>query len=266
MWITVWTMWTVYKLDAISSGLYCSFSAYHRLTEGVFSMRERRVFPIVRFLFSLAVTVSCFVVFVGAIIRAEEAVASTAAAFTVCIDAGHGGMDGGAVGTDTGVVESTLNLKVAKLLKSKLEARGVKVIMTRTDENALGKTKGADMQRRGEILRDPSVDLVVSIHMNIFSDRGVSGAMAYYMAGSQEGERLAQSVIDSISAATAQKPRAANPGDYFVVRECAAPAVLVECGFLSNPADEQKLQDPAHQQTLAKAIADGVMAYMGVGA
>ena len=181
---------------------------------------------------------------------------------TIIVDAGHGGMDGGAVGTDTGVVEAGLNLSVALRLKEALEAQGITVIMTREDGDALAETKQADMQARREILRRADVDLVVSVHMNKFSDRSVAGAMAYYMQGSAEGEALAQSVINSVCDAIGQKRRAANPGDYFVIRECAVPAVLVECGFLSNAGDEKRLQDAAHQQALADAICAGVLAYM----
>ena len=79
---------------------------------------------------------------------------------------------------------------------------------------------------------------------------------------SAEGEALAQAVIDSVCDAIGQKRRAANPGDYFVIRECAVPAVLVECGFLSNAGDEKRLQDAAHQQALARAICAGILSYM----
>ena len=171
-------------------------------------------------------------------------------------------MDGGAVGTDSGVVEAGLNLSVALLLKEALEAEGVVVIMTREDGEALADTKRGDMEARRDILRRSDADLVVSIHMNKFTDRSVSGAMAYFMQGSAEGEALAQAVIDSVCDAIGQKRRAANPGDYFVIRECAVPAVLVECGFLSNAGDEKRLQDAAHQQALARAICAGILSYM----
>lgn len=215
------------------------------------------------------VTAACAVAMLGLVrtLQQREAQAdadamdATAAAFTVVVDAGHGGADGGATGIDTGVVEAGLNLTVARLLEETLTARGVCVIMTREDEHALADTKRADMEARREILREQAADLVVSIHMNKFTDRSVSGAMAYYMQGSADGEKLAQCVIDSVCDAIGQRRRAANPGDYFVIRECAVPAVLVECGFLSNPEDEKKLQDEAHQRLLAEAIADGVMAY-----
>ena len=186
---------------------------------------------------------------------------ATADAFSVVVDAGHGGFDGGAVGTLTGVIEAELNLCVAKLLEEELTARGAVVVMTRADGMALGKDKDKDMARRREIISDPSVDLVVSVHLNKFTDRSVSGAMAYYMQGSDAGQALAQAVIDRVTDAIGRDRRLANPGDYFMIRECTAPAVLVECGFLSNPKDEQLLQDAAHQKALAAAIADGVMAY-----
>ena len=86
--------------------------------------------------------------------------------------------------------------------------------------------------------------------------------MAFYMKGSAEGERLAQLVIDGVCNAVSWPLRAANPGDYFVVRECACPAVLIECGFLTNAEDEKLLMDAAYQQKLAAGITQGVLAYL----
>ena len=183
---------------------------------------------------------------------------------TVVVDAGHGGADGGAVGNDTKVQEATLNLAVAKMVEERLQESGVRVRMTRTDDQALASDKAADMQRRREMLNAEDVKLVVSIHMNSFPDRSISGAMAYYMAGSGEGQQLAQTVIDAVCDSIGRNRRLANPGDYFVLRECSSPAVLVECGFLSNSEDEMLLQDADHQQKLAIAIADGVMEYLNI--
>lgn len=186
----------------------------------------------------------------------------TADGFTVVLDAGHGGQDGGAIGNDTGVAEAGLNLAVAKLVQSKLLAEGVNVIMTRTDEKALDDTKRKDMAERRRVLRSEGVDIVVSIHMNKFNDRSIRGAMAYYMKGSADGQALAACVIDSLCTDLSQKKRDPNPGDYFVLRECSAPAVLVECGFLSNAEEELLLADAAYQQKLASAITAGVMTYL----
>ena len=182
-------------------------------------------------------------------------------AFAVVIDAGHGGSDGGASGTETGVKESELNLIAAKLVSDKLTARGFYIIMTRTGEGAIGETKQADMERRGEIMNMPGVDLVVSIHMNKFRDRTVSGPMVFYMKGSEEGKRLAEYVIASVCDYIGRPRRKPNPEDLFVLRVPSAPSVLVECGFLSNAEDEALLMDRAHMEKLAEGIAEGIVKY-----
>ncbi|MEG1523955.1 MAG: N-acetylmuramoyl-L-alanine amidase [Clostridia bacterium] len=191
-----------------------------------------------------------------------SSIPATADTFTVVVDAGHGGFDGGAVGSVSGVKEEGLNLAVAKLVSDRLTAKGMQVVLTRETNEALAPTKARDMAARRNLFREENVDLVLSIHMNQFSDPDVSGAMAYYMTGSKEGQRLAQTVIDSVCDAIGRNRRLANPGDYFVIRECACPAVLIECGFLSNAEDERALQTPDYQEKLASSIADGIVAYL----
>ena len=183
-------------------------------------------------------------------------------AFIVVVDAGHGGIDGGAEGSKTGIAEAGLNLSIAKLVQEGLEAEGVIVLMTRTDENALDKGKKADMAARKAIMCEPGVDIVVSIHMNKFSDPSVKGPMAFYMQGNDEGQRLAEFVIAALCEAAERPIRRANPADYFIIRESPCPSILVECGFLSNPGDEALLQDPQHQRKLATGVVTGLMAYL----
>ncbi len=180
----------------------------------------------------------------------------------VILDAGHGGFDAGASGTDTGVKESDLNLQVALYVQAALEEAGVRVLMTRTEAGALGATKREDMARRGALLETEGADAAISIHMNKFSDRKVRGPMVYYQAGAEAGHALAASVIDSLTEALSLQPRLPNPGNNFVTRVPACPAALVECGFLSNAAEERLLQDEAYQRATASAIARGVMAYL----
>ena len=182
--------------------------------------------------------------------------------YTVVLDFGHGGFDGGASGTETGVIEADLNLAVGKRVEKVLTEAGCRVILTRQDEQALGATKREDMQARGEILRSPEADCTVSIHMNKFRDRKVRGPMTFYQAGAEDGQRLAQCVMDALCEALEKPTRSANPANNFVTRIPIAPSVLVECGFLSNASDEQKLQDPVYQQTLADAVAKGVLRFL----
>lgn len=182
--------------------------------------------------------------------------------YTVVVDPGHGGKDGGATGARTGIPEAGLNLTVSQLVQAGLESAGYQVILTRTDEDALAPDKQGDMAARKAIMNQSGVDVVVSIHMNKFSDPSVSGPMAFYMQGSQPGEALATQVIQAVCNAIDRPLRKANPGDYFVIRESTPPSVLVECGFLSNAQDEALLQDPAHQQKLADGIVAGIRAYL----
>lgn len=193
---------------------------------------------------------------------ASQGVRIPASAIAIVIDAGHGGFDGGAVGTTTGVIEAELNLKVSELIADELTKLGFYVVMTRTDGNALGKTKNEDMTRRKEIMNLENVDLVVSIHMNKFRDRTISGPMVFFMKGSEEGRTLAESVIRCICESTGRSPRPANPEDLFVLRVPEVPSILVECGFLSNADDEAKLVTEEYQRLLARGIADGIAGYI----
>ncbi len=190
--------------------------------------------------------------------RAAEASAGRA---LIVIDPGHGGEDCGAVGI-SGVEEAGLNLAVSGYLKQELEGAGFDVILTREGEEALADSKKADMAARRAIMNGSGVDLVVSVHMNKFTDPAVHGPMAFYMQGSEEGERLAKAVIDGITEEIGAPSRLANPGDYYVIRESRPTAVLVECGFLSNAEDERLLQSREHQRSLARGIANGIVAYL----
>ncbi len=181
-------------------------------------------------------------------------------ALLIVVDAGHGGSDNGGE-SKNGVKEAGLNLSVAKLVESGLREAGFAVKMTRSDKNSLGENKRKDMQARREIMREEGIAAIVSIHMNMFSDTSISGPMAFYMKGSEEGEALAEAVIEAVCIKVDHVKRPANPGDYFVLRESLAPAVIVECGFLSNPSDEAKLVESEYQQKLAEGIVSGIAKY-----
>ncbi|HWQ58798.1 MAG TPA: N-acetylmuramoyl-L-alanine amidase [Clostridia bacterium] len=182
----------------------------------------------------------------------------------VVIDAGHGGIDGGAVGIETGAVEKQLNLRYAFALKAELEARGMTVVLTRADDDSLASGKKADMAKRREIMNGSDADIVVSIHMNKFRDRTASGPMAFYMKDSVEGKTLATFVIKAICTCLERNARLASASNFFIVRESKVPAVLVECGFLSNATEEKLLQTDEHMQKIVKGIADGIEDYFGI--
>ncbi len=185
---------------------------------------------------------------------------SVAATKTVVIDAGHGGFDHGASGAN-GTYEEVLNLAVAKRLQKLFEQAGMRVIMTRENDEAIADTKKGDMAKRREIIEQDGIDAVVSIHMNAYRDKTIHGHVVFYQQGAEPGRELAQCVQDKLDAAMDKKPGLAHPGDYLVLRSGKCPCVLVECAFISNPDDEKKMLTESHQQLLAEAICQGVIAY-----
>ena len=182
---------------------------------------------------------------------------------TVVIDAGHGGFDGGASGGKTGVHEDGLNLAVAKKLQALFEKNGYTVVMTRENAEAIGDTKDEDMALRRRIIADANADIVISIHMNKFSDTSVCGPQVFFYEDSAEGETLAKRIQQALNTALdPPKDRVEHPEDYFILCSGDSPAVIVECGFLSNEREEALLQDEEYQMDCAKAIYQGADVYI----
>ncbi len=189
---------------------------------------------------------------------------------TILVDPGHGGYDGGARCRDSGTWEKHLNLAVALKLREQLTARGARILMTRTEDADLCEKdrpanltkKRQDMQNRVAMAADGGADMVLSIHMNEYRARSESGPQVFYREGCDGGRLLAGCVQESLIARLApKKERAAMPGDYYILR-LDVPSVLVECGFISNPAEEKLLLDGGYQERLAEAIAEGVEAFI----
>jgi N-acetylmuramoyl-L-alanine amidase len=180
---------------------------------------------------------------------------------SVVVDAGHGGFDPGTIGS-SGAEEDDINLAVSKFLKAELEDRGAKVIMTRSDENAIADTKDADMEKRRVIIRDSGSDIVVSVHMNSFKDESVSGPLVLFMTGSVKGKALAEYIQQRLNDELEPESKGtARSENLHVLRAGNQPSVLVECGFISNPDEEKKLLTEDYQKKVAKAICNGVEDY-----
>ena len=186
------------------------------------------------------------------------------AGLCAAVDAGHGGYDGGAVGRVSGTPEKGLNLDVARRVQRLLEAQGARVVMTRTgdyalcDENPPIRKKLQDMQRRAAIITQGGADLVLSIHMNEYAGRSESGPQVFYREGCPAGRLLAGALqgamIDILQPRT---KRAALGGDYYILT-LGVPSALVECGFLSNRAEEALLLTEEYRQRVAQAIVQGI--------
>ena len=182
----------------------------------------------------------------------------------VVIDAGHGGNDPGKIGV-VGCNEKDVNLQIALCLKAQLQARGVTVILTRDADDCLA-TQGAtnkktsDMHNRVSIINQAGADYMISIHQNSYPEPDVSGPQVFFYSSSERSEQLAAGIQEQlIKRLKPEKEREIKPGDdLYILKNSACPAVIVECGFLSNPAECENLQQPAYQQEIAAAIARAV--------
>lgn len=190
---------------------------------------------------------------------------------TVVVDAGHGLPDGGAVG-ENGTVEQGINLAVAQKLREVLEGKGISVVMTREDEYALaeeseGKTvrdmKREDMNKRREIIRSSGADLFVSVHMNFFESDSVSGLRLFYSKNHPEIIQLTEAIQENMGRVTNARinPVKAADDTLFLMKNTPIPSILIECGFISNPEEEQKLNTDDYRARLAWAIADSIERY-----
>jgi len=193
----------------------------------------------------------------------ETAVSSNLNGIKMVLDAGHGGADPGTIGVSTGGKESDVNLAITKRLEQALIKQGVAVVMTREDENSIADTKAADMTERKRIITESGEDLTISIHQNKFEDTGVAGPQVFFYPGSVEGEKFAkclqQALNDTLKPA---KPRSALSADYYVLRYGSEPAVIIECGFMSNPEEDVLLHKTQYQIMIVNAIVEGVGDYV----
>ena len=186
----------------------------------------------------------------------------------IVVDAGHGGEDGGAVSPD-GVEESQINLAIARQVQDLLLLNGQPVVMTRTEDVSLDngeatvrKRKSADLRNRAALVNGVEHAALLSIHQNSLPSSPIThGAQVFWnqQVGAQE---LAQAVQDGLNLCINpgnEKHCKQIPSSVYLMKESKAPAVLVECGFLSNPQETEALQDITYQRKLALTIAAGML-------
>jgi len=189
--------------------------------------------------------------------------------YKVVIDAGHGGVDGGAVGRKTGKDENSLNLEYAFTLKQVLERFNIKVIMTRTNLNGLYNPfsvnkKKDDMLKRKEIITKSGANLVISIHMNSHSLSSPKGAQVFYKEGDLTSKGLAESIQRIFVQTLPSAKPAPSIGDYYILNCSNIPSVIIECGYLSNPQEEVLLLTESHRQLVCYSIFIGILKYLSI--
>ena len=177
----------------------------------------------------------------------------------VLLDPGHGGFDPGAMAED-GTHEDAINLAISLKLAQVFRDSGATVIMTRMTEGALASTKREDMDRRLKLIKSSGSDVVISIHMNHFGAGRYRGAQIFYRTGDEQSRLLAELIQENIrTKVDPQNTRQCKYSEnYGVLNFAKAPAVLAECGFLSNPEETRNLKSPEYQARLAGAIAEAV--------
>ncbi len=190
----------------------------------------------------------------------------------VVIDAGHGGEDPGKVSSFSDLKEKDLNLLVAMKTKDALEGEGYKVIMTREDDKLVyseGTTniyekRKQDLTRRKQIMDNSGATIVVSIHMNSFQESQYFGAQTFYPPNSPESLKLAtviqESMRKNVDNSNKREPQL-KKDPIVILTDLKTPTIIIECGFMSNSQEENKLGSGEYQEKLANAIKDGINNY-----
>lgn len=186
------------------------------------------------------------------------------------IDAGHGGADGGAVAAD-GTVESGINLAIAKRLEALAGLFGVETVMTRESEDidypetadTVAKMKSADQNARIKLINSVPDGVLISIHQNFYPDSRPSGSQVLYAAtdGSRELGELTHAAIVEALCPDNRRVAAQIDSDIYIMRSVHCPAILVECGFISNPGELSRLLSDTYQTKLAAVLLTSYLQY-----
>ncbi len=225
------------------------------------------------YLLIIAMCVAFLVLMIVAFVKVSVYAAESFAAEStrVLIDPGHGGEDGGAVSND-GVLEKDINLSISNYLNNYLELSGCPVDMTRTFDTACGDTTLATLQERHHsdmttrlAMYNDDYDLVISIHQNKFTQEQYSGAQIFYSANDERSEQLAECLRNAIVGflqPTNERELKKAGTDIYLLNNSDNPAVLAECGFLSNAEETAKLVTEEYQKQMAFSIYCGTMEYL----
>jgi len=208
--------------------------------------------------------VSIALIFVTFTYKQQHAFSIEEPQVDVVLDAGHGGFDGGAKGA-RGTIEKDLNLAITLKIRDKLAADGVNVGLTRDSDIALGDTKRKDMYWRRDFTIASKPKIFVSIHQNTYTDSKYRGAQVFFSKNNPESEVMATQVQNALKEVNSENTRVATKADnsVFLMKSLDMPAILVECGFISNSDEEWLLTQGDYQEKLAEAIKEGIEGELG---
>ena len=181
----------------------------------------------------------------------------------VILDAGHGGSDSGKVGIN-GAKEKEINLKITEHIKELLEKEGVQVVLTREKDEQLAESKVEDLKCRVRMMNDTKPALAVSVHQNSYHEGNVFGAQVFYYRTSEEGKKAAGIIQNALQQVNPENTKKIKANDtYYILKKTEVPTIIVECGFLSNYEEAQKLITEDYQTAVAEAVAEGILSYIG---
>ena len=227
-----------------------------------------------------SVSLICIFLFGGLLYGAlnyDEALSVSAENFVqpvIVIDAGHGGEDGGA--SANGLLEKDINLSIALKLRDILTAGGYKTVMVREEyvsvydsaEGTVRQRKVSDLKNRVEMINESKNNILVSIHQNKFEQSKYFGTQIFYSKNNAKSavlaEELRKSVTGLLQPDNKRELKQADSSIY-ILDKAEVPAVIVECGFLSNEEEAKKLADADYQQKMAFAIYSGILGYVNKG-
>lgn len=179
----------------------------------------------------------------------------------VVIDAGHGGADAGKTGVN-GEEEKDINLKISEKIKKLLIDDGIPVHMTREGDERLAESQREDLKARTEIMNSGAL-LAVSIHQNSYHDSSVWGGQVFYHTESEEGRKAAEMIQAELNSLSPDHEKKIKSNDtYYILKNTQVPAVIVECGFMSNYAEAEKLSSDEYQGEIAEAVTRGILHYI----
>ena len=202
--------------------------------------------------------------------KSIETVSTPVTNKVIIVDAGHGTPDEGAESLN-GITEAEINLKIALKLQNLLEQSGCTVLITRSDENSIyeegsssiKEKKITDIHNRVKIGNESGADIFVSIHLNKIPEQQYYGWQTFYKKGSEESKLLATEIQNNLNDAI-QKENKRIPAmlnSVYIMKNVEIPITIVECGFLSNPEEEELLQTDEYQNKLAWGIYNGINNY-----
>ncbi len=238
---------------------------------------KRQIYKIVsakQFVFTLsAVIISALLIFgIDIVYSTAKSESKTNALPVIIIDAGHGGEDGGAQ-SSSGILEKDINLSISMKLKAVFESLGFETVTVRETDcliydsgcNAMREKKVSDIRNRMNIMLKYPDSIFLSIHQNHFDQSKYHGAQVFYSKNDQQSKIIAEciqsSIVEKLQNENTRKIKPSGT-EIYLLYHAKTPAVMVECGFLSNPGEAQLLNDESYQKKMAVSIADGVLKYL----